>query len=543
MTQSQALTIMKTGANIFLTGEPGAGKSYTINQYVDYLRRHGIDPAITASTGIAATHISGMTIHSWSGIGIRTFLSNRDLDTLSSNEYLVKRVTRTKVLIIDEVSMLAPETITMVDQVCREIKRTDEPFGGIQIIFVGDFFQLPPINRSNVNETSQGGFFEEEPVIFAYQSPAWANANPLVCYLDEQYRQDDPEYLQVLNAIRRHDFGEAHLKHIAKRKIEIANAPADVTKLFSHNANVDAVNDALLDQLPGNAHTYSMKSQGKAHMVQNLQKGCLSPDTLQLKTGASVMFTKNNPTAGFVNGTIGVVEGFDPVYHYPIVKTKQGERITVEPMDWTVEDGGKIQAKITQFPLRLAWAITVHKSQGMSLDEAIMDLRQVFEYGQGYVALSRVKRLSGLYLLGWNERTFEVHPQILRQDEAFRDGSLAAVSTFEALVSAELQKLQDNFLLACGGNLKASGEKKAVSIKIKSKKAPSTRYDEIRKTHPNANRRWDRQQDDQLTALFKEGMEIPMLMNQMGRKKTAIILRLIKLRLLPEDYLEHNDSV
>ena len=149
MTQEQALNILKTGANVFLTGEPGAGKTHTINTFVDYLRTCDIEPAVTASTGIAATHIGGMTIHSWSGIGIKTKLDKYDLDKIASSEYIVKRINRTKVLIIDEVSMLSANTLDMVDMVCREIKQNAEAFGGIQIVLVGDFFQLPPIIKTD----------------------------------------------------------------------------------------------------------------------------------------------------------------------------------------------------------------------------------------------------------------------------------------------------------------------------------------------------------------------------------------------------------
>src|SRR3989344_5735958 len=173
MTQDQALTILKTGANVFLTGEPGSGKTYTINQYIAYLRSHEINPAITASTGIAATHIGGQTIHSWSGIGVAAFLDKYDLDRISSNKYVLRRMEHAKVLIIDEVSMLAPQTLSMVDAVCREVKRNQLAFGGLQVIFVGDFFQLPPILAEKHLVQS----------IFAYQSDAWIAANPVTCYL------------------------------------------------------------------------------------------------------------------------------------------------------------------------------------------------------------------------------------------------------------------------------------------------------------------------------------------------------------------------
>src|SRR3989338_10757589 len=210
MTQEQALNILKTGANIFLTGEPGAGKTHIVNTYVNYLRARDIEPAITASTGIAATHIGGMTIHSWSGIGIKTKLDKYDLDKIASSEYISKRVHRTKVLIIDEISMLSTNMLDMVDMVCREIKQTGEPFGGIQIVLVGDFFQLPPIVKRDFAEEKQSSLIpqvgsEGTKGTFAYGAGAWERARLVVCYLSEQYRQGDSDFFSVLSAIRAND--------------------------------------------------------------------------------------------------------------------------------------------------------------------------------------------------------------------------------------------------------------------------------------------------------------------------------------------------
>ena len=457
MTQEQALTILKTGANVFLTGEPGSGKTHTINQYVAYLRERDIEPAITASTGIAATHIGGMTIHSWSGTGIKTKLDKYDLDKIASTEYIAKRVLRAKVLIIDEVSMLLSETLSMIDAVCREIKRSPDPFGGLQIILVGDFFQLPPIVKNEIKENNaQSMLLEESLTRFAYDSPAWNRANPIVCYLTEQYRQDDDKFLSILSAIRTNTFGEDQLCHIETRKIKHSAAPESAPKLFSHNADVDRVNEEILAKLPGKPQAFPMSSRGSDSLVAALKKGCLSPETLYLKVGAAVMFTKNNPKEGFVNGTLGEVKEFNKYRGNPVVKTRDGKLVEVEPMDWAVEENGKVRAKITQLPLRLAWAITVHKSQGMSLDEAVMDLTDVFEFGQGYVALSRVRRLSGLYLLGYNNRAFQVHPSVLGKDLSFRDQSDKAINIFADMSQEDIEQMHKQFIIALGGKLKKS---------------------------------------------------------------------------------------
>ena len=436
MTQEQALEILKTGANVFLTGEPGSGKTHTVNQYADYLREHNIQPAITASTGIAATHLNGITIHSWAGIGIKENLSRKELEKIAKTSYIKKRVEKAKVLIIDEISMLEAGTFTMVDLVCRKVRDRKEPFGGLQVVVSGDFFQLPPIGSQ---------------AEFAFKSPVWKKANFAVCYLTEQYRQDDEDFLTMLSAIRSNSFNTQHLQNIQSRIIELDKSPKDITRIFSHNADVDMVNGQELNQLPGKAEFFYMFSRGQRNFVESLKKGCLSPETLELKNDACVMFTKNNLKEGFVNGTIGKVIGFNEETNYPLIKITSGEEIEVSPMEWTVEEGGSIKARISQVPLRLAWAITIHKSQGMSLEGAVIDLQKTFEFGQGYVALSRVRRLSGLYLLGYNQKAFLTHPEMKNQDQIFREQSRKIQESFALVPKEKVFKKQNDFLLICGG--------------------------------------------------------------------------------------------
>jgi ATP-dependent DNA helicase PIF1 len=518
MTQSQALSILKTGANVFLTGEPGSGKTYTINEYVAYLHARGIEPAITASTGIAATHISGMTIHSWSGVGIKTKLDKNDLDKIASSSYIAKRVRRANVLIIDEVSMLAPQTLSMIDAICREIKQSSEPFGAIQIVLVGDFFQLPPIVKTAVENDSQIMFIDEPSARFAYDSPAWGRSNAVVCYLTEQHRQDDGEFLALLSAMRRNAFGDDHLCRIETRKIEHHAAPNGAPKLYSHNADVDRVNDQILAKLSGAPKIFAMSSQGPDPLAAALKKGCLSPETLCLKVGAAVMFTKNNPQEGFVNGTLGTVEGFAKPNGYPIVKTRGGRRIEVEPMDWVMEENGAIRARITQLPLRLAWAITVHKSQGMSLDEAVVDLSAVFEFGQGYVALSRVRRLSGLHLLGWNKRAFQVHPEVAAKDAQFRVESEQAAHRFGTMAGDKTTAMQERFVRASGGKIISEARANAPKVPYLPRAANES-------GNARRERRWQR-----TLALIRSGKTIAAVAEMCGRTEATILQHLESLR-------------
>lgn len=445
MTQSEALTILQTGANVFLTGEPGSGKTHTVNAYVSWLRSHSIEPAITASTGIAATHVGGMTIHSWSGIGIAERMTPELLDAISSKEHVAKRLQKAKVLIIDEVSMLSGSVLEMVDAVLREVRHSELPMGGIQTVLVGDFFQLPPVSRG---ETS-----------FAFQSSAWKKLNPLVCYLTEQHRQEDSVFLNVLAAIRSGEWDHTHVSVITSREAEMDTVEIDTPRLFTHNADVDRINDEKLASLPARVHVFSMNSTGPAVLTDALKRGCLSPETLNLKEGAIVMCTKNNPAVGYVNGTLGCVIGYEMGTGNPIIETRDGREIVVAPVDWAVEENGKVRASLAQVPLRLAWAITVHKSQGMSMDAAAIDLSRAFEYGQGYVALSRVRTLDGLQLLGWSESAMQVHPEVLSIDRSFKEQSEAARRAFEALdAEGELTQMQERFVRASGGTVEATPE-------------------------------------------------------------------------------------
>lgn len=476
MTQDEVLRILKTGANVFLTGEPGSGKTHTINQYVAYLRARGVTPAIAASTGIAATHIGGLTIHSWSGIGVRHDLTKYDIDYIAQNRTVVRRVCDARVLIIDEVSMLSARTLSMVDAVCCEIRRNKLPFGGLQTIFVGDFFQLPPVFRSERGRDRSVSLGEENiqgriggtslQGQFAYHSRAWEALNLIVCYLSEQHRQEDPVFLGLLSAVRRAAVGEPHRELLRAR---YSQKPKDgITQLYSHNIDVDAINDAELVKLVGVIKTFDMEARGPEKLISSLKRGCLSPERLLLKIGARVMFTKNDITIHrYVNGTLGTVIGFSKEDGYPIIRTNTGRTIVVEPGEWHIDDGGRILARIIQIPLRLAWAMTVHKSQGMSLDGAHMDLSDTFEYGQGYVALSRVRTLAGLTLAGFNHKALEVHPEVRAKDAEFRARSKEARTAFGAMDGKELEAMHINFIRAIGGESgvarTSSGHRKKVS--------------------------------------------------------------------------------
>ncbi len=225
---------------------------------------------------------------------------------------------------------------------------------------------------------------------------------------------------------------------LGARRIDRDRLPRGCPRLFTHNAAVDDINLKELAKLEGETHPFAMTAKGPEAFVRTLQRGCLSPETLALKEGAVVMFTKNDPGGRYVNGTLGTVVDFEDEEGYPVVRTLGGRRVVAEPATWKIEENGRDRASVTQVPLRLAWAITVHKSQGMSLDAAVIDLSRAFEYGQGYVALSRLRTLSGLHLLGLNERALRVHPEAVEKDAEFR----AASETARQALSAACQELR-----------------------------------------------------------------------------------------------------
>lgn len=411
MRQAQALNIMFAGQSVFLTGAPGAGKTYVLNEFVRRATRAGKNVAVTASTGIAATHIGGTTIHSWSGLGIKDFLTEYDLDKLSGSDKLIKRYNSADVLVIDEVSMLHGARLDMVNQVAKLLRKSEAPFGGLQVVLVGDLFQLPPISRGTGN------------VDFAHLSAAWAELDPKVCYLTEQHRQVGDELLDLLEAMRRGEVNELHEAALQERLREQRPGNLIVTRLYSHNMDVDTINDKHLNDILETGKVYTMQTSGQKPKIEQLQKSVLAPERLELKIGAEVMFVANNFGAGYVNGTRGRVVDFAD--NLPLVRLANGRELKVERHSWKLEEDGRSRAEVAQLPLRLAWAITIHKSQGMSLDAAEIDLSRSFTPGMGYVALSRVRSMGGVYLAGINQMALAMHPAIFEFDAELRSASEA----------------------------------------------------------------------------------------------------------------------
>ncbi len=495
MKQSEALKILKAGRNVYLTGAAGSGKTHVLNEYISYLKDRGVAIGVTASTGIAATHIGGTTIHSWSGIGIKDYISEIDLDSMESKKYLWKRFEKAQVLLIDEVSMLSPNLLDSVNRVCKALKRNPEPFGGMQVVLSGDFFQLPPIIR---------GCSEPE---FAIASEAWKEMDVRTCYLEEQFRQDDNSLEHILNEMRGGSISEKTRKTLSEQTSIDGNITP--TRLYTHNADVDALNQKELDKLPGVEHEFEMTSKGRASIVSSLKKSILTPETLRLKKNAVVMFIKNNFEEGYVNGTLGIIKDFEG--SVPVVKTFTGKTIRVSTAEWSVEEDGKVLGMVEQLPLRLAWAITIHKSQGMSMDAAEIDLSKAFVPGQGYVALSRLRTLGGLLLSGINEMAFAVHPKVAQINEYLLSESEKWGKVIARFSDGDMEKMHNDFIIKCSGTL----DKKEIQ---KNKNKEADKVEEKISTY------------EKTRLLIEEGLNLKQIAKKRGMVITTILGHLEKLK-------------
>ena len=495
MNQGLALEILLSGESVLLTGPAGAGKTFVLTQFIKLAKHEGKHVSVTATTGLAATHLGGTTIHSWSGMGISDELHDGFADHFSKARREI--IEKTDVLIIDEISMLHDFRLDMVDEICRVIRENDEPFGGIQVIMSGDFFQLPPINRG---DSRAGGFVVNAQV--------WQELQPVICYLEEQHRQDDERLLEILNAIRAGDVRRHHAETLLARSEVFPDDLEQLTELHTVNVDVDSMNAAKLAQLEGDEITYEQTTTGSASYVESLQRSVLAPAKLKVKQGALVMAVKNSPERKYVNGSVGTIVAFEPHTDYPIVSFQSGKEVTMVPDTWELRDGDKKRASITQIPLRLAWAITVHKSQGMTLDAARIDLRRAFVEGMGYVALSRVKNLDNLYLSGINQMALRVS-----EDAQMIDGMLRTKS------AADAKRL---------AHLVGNAEKRKKAPPVKKVSGWADKIETMRQTYPNAYRPWEKKHDDLLKLEFQNGLTIKELSGMLGRHEGSIKIRLQK---------------
>ena len=397
------------GRNLFLTGPAGTGKSYAASLLFKFLDEMNVFYGKTATTGVAALNIGGTTINSWSGMGLADDHGMALLDKVASSSKASNRIKHTKVLVIDEVSMAKSELMDKLDIVCQFIRNNDRPFGGIQVVFVGDFMQLPPVFKH----------FEQE--LFAFDSQAWRDAKVKTIHLTEIVRQhDEPHFAKYLNEVRM-GTSKSHdvIKDCINRKFP--DDGIQPVRLFCKNIDVDGYNKMELDKLPGKSQSYYASDEGSETWRQFFDKNSQAPSRLELKVGAQVILLKNlDPGNGLVNGSVGVVQ---KLYETSVeVKFATGV-FPVEVHEWEIKQNEldpvtnmmkKVSvAKRKQLPLRLAWALTIHKGQGSTLDRAEIDVSEAFAAGQVYVALSRVRNLGSLRIKAFNPNKIMVNRKCL----------------------------------------------------------------------------------------------------------------------------------
>lgn len=402
--QRKAVDSIANGDNVFITGAAGTGKSYLLHYIRNTLKDKDIQ--ITATTGIAAVNISGITLHSWANLGKEDVPINKIAQKILSPKgiYTRRKILNTDILAIDEISMLSMRTFEMLDGLLRVVRGKDIPFGGIQMILFGDFFQLPPVKSDN----------------FCFESNVWEEANIKTFVLKEIFRQQNKRFIELLDNIRHGIVCKDDVDLLKSRFSLKCDDLIKPTILSTHNNLVEKINFDKLSFLVSEEVTYRAKFAGNQDKIELLKKNCLAKEFLTLKIGSQVMMLKNTyHKYGIINGSTGIVIGFSSKKEYPIVKFDNDQEIVVAPEVWEITNfnhsNGELDvlATLTQIPLVLAWAVTIHKSQGMTLDKAECDLKESFADGQVYVALSRIRDINGVFIRSFNVNAIRTNPKII----------------------------------------------------------------------------------------------------------------------------------
>ncbi len=390
--QKHALELFNQRQNLFISGGAGSGKSYLLHFLKRYYSQFALE--ITASTGVAAINVNGATIHSFAGIGLGNMPLEQSIENVMQPKMskVRRRIRSTNILAIDEISMISAQTLDLIDQVLQAVRENNKPMGGMQIVLFGDFLQLPPVSRYGEN-------FD-----FCFNSQVWQNLQLEVIILDKIFRQDDQDFVKILQDLRFGKISKTSQEVLSSRINNLdQNNIIRPTILTTHNAKVEKINNEFLKKIPSEEIIHHAKFEGNEYKIEFLKKNCLALENLKLKIGAQVMMIKNTyQKDGIINGSLGVIKSFSSKKNYPIVQFANFRELTIGPEEWLLERFDYesktlvTEAKMTQIPLILAWAMTIHKSQGLTLDKIACDLKDSFSEGQAYVALSRARSLEGI---------------------------------------------------------------------------------------------------------------------------------------------------
>lgn len=397
------------GHNVFVTGVAGTGKSYWLN----YLNKNsGLNLKITATTGIAAVNVKGQTIHSFAGVGLAK--GSKDDVLKSIKKAGSKRIKKCRVLVIEEISMMSDDLFVKLDYCFRGIRKSDKPFGGVQLVVLGDFLQLPPIKRGNNHRKFNATNYSN---LFCFETQLWRDCNFVAVELTKVYRQSEQDFVDLLNNVRTGTCTELNLKTLEACIYDAKKVPSDIKPvvLTSKNARCDKINGDELDKIDKEIKSYHVRATGTDWKIKSLIKDSKIVEHLELKVGAQVMLTVNlDQPRGLVNGSTGVVTKFkngNPVVKFTNGRHEEIDFYTWESLEYNPDTNvQEPSAIISQMPLRLAWAITIHKSQGMTIPYIYAELQDVFTDAQVYVALSRAQNLKGLFISGFDRRKIMVNP-------------------------------------------------------------------------------------------------------------------------------------
>lgn len=402
--------ILADNNNIFITGGGGVGKSYLLDELKQYYKDKLV---LTSTTGISALNIGGQTLHSWCGIGIVDKPVARIIHQIRQSAVLYKQLFNCKILAIDEISMLDDYTFEYVDKVLRNIKNSKLPFGGIQLILVGDFFQLPPVKCKQTGRK------------FCFQSPVWKKLKLITILLNKVHRQTDKKFINILNNIRVDNISEADINILYHHDYSlIYEIDKNILQLFGTNNDADIYNKKCFSEINSETYKYNASDSYFLHsnkrdndqqlteeevylfssdrkILENFDKDCKFPKLLELKKGCRVMLLKNiSITDGLVNGSCGTIKSLSNSSVEVLFDNGKLQNITPEYFEYN--QNNKLIIKRKQYPLKLAYGITIHKSQGMTFEKLVVNFNTIFDFGQAYVALSRVKSLDGLIIKDFN---------------------------------------------------------------------------------------------------------------------------------------------
>lgn len=438
--QSRVLDAISSGKSVFITGSAGTGKTLLLQHIVKRLKKLHLPSRVfvTASTGLAACAIKGRTLHSFAGIG----LGEEDRQTLLlkviSNRQACRRWTKARALVIDEISMVDAEIFDTLEFIAREVRGGKERdsgnkvWGGIQLVVCGDFFQLPPIVKQKNRKE------------FAFEADCWDSSFEMQVELMRVFRQSEASFVKLLQNVRRGEVNCEDLDLLEKCCTEAEPDPSAV-QIYPRNQDVNRVNKKKMEDLKKLTYIYHAHDSGEDPWLRQLKQG-IAPDELPLCEGTRVMLCKNLSTwHTLVNGAAGTITKFwyDDVAvsdlwktekrpMVPVVRFDSGLEVVIRPEAWEIVEGGKVVAMRKQLPLILAWALSIHKCQGMTIDSVHTNLSRAFGFGMVYVALSRVRTLAGLHLSGFEPSKIKAHPKVLefyqrfsqKQDKGGEDGGV-----------------------------------------------------------------------------------------------------------------------